>query len=311
MASSGRVPFGSLIDFFRNQGDDDFESDFDETYGDSNGINNDDTRTGLTLIWMGVLFLFVLVLLRYCCLWFIDHVIMCERCRNPRNNEGFVKRNLSRCCPRWFPAAPSEGDAQGLSNHHHRNSTINDDPTAANSSDHSNSSSGSSNISESSNDEGLEMVESKSSIEEQKRNIFVSLLNVRTATQDDILEGREEQAVQQEEPLESSPPNSSEGAENAENATTAATESMVVPDGSPQEIADGETICCPICIQEIKVGDQVHHCKHCHHLFHLECTLEWLATGSTLCPYCRREIFTRSRLEEAYRKQQGTKHPGV
>ena len=308
MASSGRVPFGSLIDFFRNQGDDDFESDFDETYGDSNGINNDDTRTGLTLIWMGVLFLFVLVLLRYCCLWFIDHVIMCERCRNPRNNEGFVKRNLSRCFPRWFPAAPSEGDAQG---HHHRNinsSTVNDDPTAANTSDHSNSSSGSSNNSESSNDGGLEMVERNSSIEEQKRNIFVSLLNVRTATQDDILEGREEQAVQQEEPLESSPPNSSEG---AENATTAATESMVVPDGSPQEITDGETICCPICIQEIKVGDQVHHCKHCHHLFHLECTLEWLATGSTLCPYCRREIFTRSRLEEAYRKQQGTKHPGV
>lgn len=129
--------------------------------------------------------------------------------------------------------------------------------------------------------------------EEQKRNLFASVLQIRMATESDTLQEREETQVV---------PTTDE--ENPKNTA----ESNVVADGSTPS-TNIDTTCCPICIQDIKIGDRVFHCTNCHNIFHADCMLGWLGTGSTLCPYCRREIYTRSMLEEAYQSLQEQQRP--
>lgn len=300
MADSGSIPFADAVDYVRNKRGEDFESSFDETYGDPshNDLEDDTLRSGFTLIVLAAAFLFFLVVMRYCCFWFIDYVIMCDHRRNPRNHRSFFRHNLSRCCPCWFPSMVP--GVESLDNPGRSNG--NDGSTAANTSNHSNSSS------DSSEDGRMEMVERNRSYarrlvrilsEEQKRSIFASILNSRTATSADISEKRREEDFQSQ--LNAS-------LSESENSTTSFHESsIVVPDGSPLptniDDIENNNACCPICIQDIKVGDKVYHCNHCHHLFHFDCILEWVGTGSTLCPYCRREIFTRRTLEQAYQKQ--------
>ena len=304
MADTGSIPFADAVDYVRNKGDDEFESSFDETYGDPNhnGLEDGTLRSGFTLIVLAAAFLFFLVVLRYGCFWFIDYVIMCDHRQNPRNHRGFFRHNLSKCCPCWFPS--SVPDVDPLDNQGRSNG--NDGSTAANTSNHSDSSS------DSSEDGRMEMVERNRSYarrlvrilsEEQKRSIFASILNGRTATSADISEKRREEDFRSQQNASLS---------ESEDSTTSFNESsIVVPDGSPlptniDEIENNHA-CCPICIQDIKVGDKVYHCNHCHHLFHFDCILEWVGTGSTLCPYCRREIFTRRMLEQAYQKHQSKK----
>lgn len=292
MANSGLIPFEDLFNFIRNKDDDEFdENSFDETYGDPSFVDDEDNRrSGFLLIMMALFFLFVLVLFRYCCFWFIDSVIMCS---HRRDNQGFFEHNLSRCCPCWFPSTSSEVDPGSGGG-----SDVNDDPTAA---VHSNSS-------DSSEENETELVERNASYarrlvrlltDEQKRSIFSSILASRKATSADISEKTKGQASPQVLDIEDS-----------SSTSTNASSSIAVPDGSPTNSDDGgenNHACCPICIQNIKVGDKVYCCNHCHHLFHFDCILEWVETGSTLCPYCRNELFTRSMLEKAHRNSESKK----
>jgi len=289
---SNVVPFGSLVDQIQNKADDDFESSFDETYGDP--MHSDNLQDGITLIGrtlavlvliVGILFLVALFHYGCSCSWF-------GRNRG-NNNEGFLKGSMSLCCPRWFPRNSLEGDPQDLQGQSNSNANVLDDPTATDTMINYNSSD-----SDSSEDGGIELIENKLSVmtAEQKRSLFASVLDTRMATEADISEGTEKKYDVNENEYEN-------------NTTSVTAKSIVIPDGSPQPPSDDDnntTTCCPICIQDIKVGDRVCHSKrkNCHHMFHLDCILEWLGTGSTLCPYCRRDIFTRAMLEEALRNQQ-------
>lgn len=334
--SSSFIPFQSVADKIKNIGDDDFEPLFDESYGDPS-FPDDDTKTGLSLVLMTLLFLFVLVILRYCCALFIDYVVLCEL-RNRRNNdEGFFRRTLSLCCPRYFPPNSAEGNRQDLEGGSNNANNLRDDGTATNTSTHSDSSD-----SDDDEEQGMELAERNSRYArrlvriltvDQKRTLFASVLDTRTATEADILQGRKEEPHVPPSNENSATVAASAAAESigvpdgvsqpttsacchgseCENTPSSAVELMDIPDGSPLPTAPtvysqslGDTACCPICIQDIKVGDKVCQSKrnNCRHLFHLDCILEWLGTGSTLCPYCRREIFTRAMLSDAYRNMQ-------
>eukprot|EP00980_Cylindrotheca_fusiformis_P008850 scaffold1888_cov120-Cylindrotheca_fusiformis.AAC.20 len=58
---------------------------------------------------------------------------------------------------------------------------------------------------------------------------------------------------------------------------------------------------CPICINGIIIGQQM-TMTSCGHAFHFDCLCQWLGTGTTDCPYCRREIVTPALLENAKRE---------
>jgi len=319
------VPFGGLIDRIRNREDD----DFDPNYGDPGMIGDDDTnaREGVALVLMTVIFLFILVVLRYGCIWFIDVVILCDHRRYRGSCRSRFGRLLSLCCPRRFPPSGDDsGDPEGGSG-----DNPGDDPTATVTSNNSSSDSNSSG--DSSDEDGMEMVRASNSnyakrlmkmlTEDQKRSLFASVLVNRTVTKADVSGWPGEEESHHSCNCNCNC-NCTPADTTGENHTTTTTEeesssSIVVPDGGPSPAATppattpnaDNAICCPICIHDIRVGDRVCHSKrkNCHHLFHFDCILEWLGTGSTLCPYCRREIFTRRMLEEAYQKQQQQKQP--
>jgi hypothetical protein len=46
------------------------------------------------------------------------------------------------------------------------------------------------------------------------------------------------------------------------------------------------TITCPICIEEMKVGDKISKIKICSHIFHKDCIKPWIEKNFT-CPLCR------------------------
>ena len=277
MSGSGYIPFQSFWDFLRNKNDDEFETSFDETYGDPNRSDDDSTERGLTLILLALMFLFLIVLFRYCCFWIIDSLIMCN---HRRTNQSFLRYNLGLCFPCCFPQATSPEINQAS-----RNDQVNDN---------SNSS-----------DEGeTELVERNASYakrlvrkltEEQKRSIFSAVLKSRKATTADISVG----TMDKKQDGESSDDSDSDDSV----ATSTAASSITVTDGGPLPTnldAENNHVCCPICIQDIKVNDDIYHCNHCQHLFHFDCMLGWVGTGSTCCPYCRREIVTRKMLKRAY-----------
>ena len=294
---SGFIPFGSLIDKIRNKDDDDFEGTYDSTTMDD---DSDSTREGMYLIVMTCVFLFLLVLLRYGCIWFIDVVILCEHRRNRRTKLG---RLLSTCCPRWFPPMSSDENPDGQAG------DAGDDPAATN-----NANSDNSDV-----EDGTELVERNINsnyakrllrhlAEDQKRDLFAYMLDHRTVTEADFRNFAE--------------PHGGGCCDATTETDTAATavvtseySSIAVPTGGPAHSSFPDSsnadsgISCPICITDIRVGERIYHCKTCNHLFKLDCILEWLVTGSTLCPYCRREIFTRKMLEEAFRKQQLQQQP--
>jgi len=295
---TSRLPFGSLIDRIRGNADD----DFDPSYGDTN--DEESNREAIFMIGMTVFFLVLLVICKYGCIWFIDAVILCEFRRSWRNNsnESFLKRALFSCCPRIFPPNSSDGDLPNSDGRNSNNSDVVDDATATNTSD-----------SDTSDDGGMELMEQNANYakrvvriltEEQKRSLFASVLHIRTATEADTGTGGQHllaDTLQEREETQMAPTT------DEENQKTTA-ESIVVPDGSASA-TNSDDACCPICIQDIKLGDRVCQCKHCHHVFHADCIVGWLGTGSTLCPYCRCELYTRSMLEEAYRRQQEQERP--
>ncbi|EJK76528.1 hypothetical protein THAOC_01705 [Thalassiosira oceanica] len=48
---------------------------------------------------------------------------------------------------------------------------------------------------------------------------------------------------------------------------------------------------CAICFTEYDVGDVIVYSKHCRHVFHQECMLEWLSRGNDNCPTCRSTFY--------------------
>lgn len=317
---AGNVPFGNLIDSINNAADDDFEDSFDETYGDPTNQPVDVSNLTWGFIFIGAicLLLLIITMIGYGWIW-------------------YATRMLKWCCPCCFrrqtAADGDPRDSQGGSSSNNNNNVPYDTSTAANSSNNS--------VDNDSDEEGqteleLQVVRNNSTYakrlvriltDEQKRSLFSSVLKSRTATEADIMEGKEEQQLHHppvadcgctcdsNENGNNDNDDENTGENSDENATTTTTASIVIPDGSPLPTAttangnnnnNNNTACCPICIQDIEVGDRICHSKRktCRHLFHLDCMLEWVGTGSTLCPVCRREIFTKAMLEKAYRDQQ-------
>jgi hypothetical protein len=55
---------------------------------------------------------------------------------------------------------------------------------------------------------------------------------------------------------------------------------------------------CPICLGGYKKGDMLSASKHCPHMFHKECILEWLEQHAE-CPLCRVKMITDNEMNQA------------
>lgn len=59
------------------------------------------------------------------------------------------------------------------------------------------------------------------------------------------------------------------------------------------EISDenkpNQSICCTICLQDIKVGEIARSLPYCQHMFHLTCVDKWLTRHGS-CPICRQHV---------------------
>jgi hypothetical protein len=61
-------------------------------------------------------------------------------------------------------------------------------------------------------------------------------------------------------------------------------------------IALDEEITCPICLEPLKLGEEVAWSKlrKCHHAYHYECITKWLFEGNMHCPVCRGQYWKRN-----------------
>ena len=260
---TSRIPFGSFIDRIRQDknNDDDFETAY--TYGQSEEEEND--RPGVELFLVLLLFVVVMVLVRYGCILFIDYVILCK-CRRNRASR--------------------------------YNGNQNDDRDNNSSNDNDNADGVDIELAEC-NDSTKELLEGLTLTE--KRSLFSSILECRKATKSDIQIWK--QANHNSDGGNNRKTEASSGVpESNRSVATSDTPDLSLHDKnrSRSDTMGSADLCCPICIQDIQVGDDVCYSKYCEqHLFHLDCIVNWLSTGSTLCPCCRRVILTRTMLEES------------
>merc|ERR1712045_190567 len=56
-----------------------------------------------------------------------------------------------------------------------------------------------------------------------------------------------------------------------------------------------DTLCCPICLDDFRIGDEVCWSKNekCLHIHHLDCMMNWLMDHDD-CPLCRQEFVSPS-----------------
>lgn len=61
-------------------------------------------------------------------------------------------------------------------------------------------------------------------------------------------------------------------------------------------IALDEEIACPICLEPMKVGEEVAWSKlrRCQHVYHYDCITRWLFDGNMYCPVCRDRYWRRN-----------------
>lgn len=67
--------------------------------------------------------------------------------------------------------------------------------------------------------------------------------------------------------------------------------------GLVEVVALVEEITCPICIEPLKLGEEVAWSKlgrHCRHTYHYECISKWLFEGNFHCPICRDRFWKRN-----------------
>lgn len=72
---------------------------------------------------------------------------------------------------------------------------------------------------------------------------------------------------------------------------------------------------CSICINDYRLGDTVVRSantvdsEYCHHIYHLECMLQWLTYGKKLCPNCRHWFVPSMRIKDQMKLVQVTRSP--
>jgi hypothetical protein len=70
----------------------------------------------------------------------------------------------------------------------------------------------------------------------------------------------------------------------------------------PSTLSDASSInsvehdVCPICLGSYKEGNMLFASKHCAHIFHGDCILEWLTNRREDCPICRVQMVTEEEM---------------
>lgn len=314
------IPFSSLVDKIRNGNDNDIDNDDDD----------DNAFIGLTLILIIVLFLFALVAIRFLCnCFFIDMVLLSDYSTIRKLKERLL---FLLCCCRT--TGNDNNDDDDTSNNSDGGSNNDDALEMANTTD-----------------SALAIKDILMCLTStQKRDVLSSVLVSKMVTENDLNDWKsnsgtsiitipdggptvvaasaaiamKEQGNTQEEnssltSLSSSPSLLSSSSSSLQQ--TMALEEQEQGNSCDDNNDDDQeqeqlNFCCPICINDIKVGEQIYichnhttsekhnniDCRH-HHHFHLHCIVDWLSTGSTVCPYCRRVILTQDMVLEEISKQ--------
>eukprot|EP00536_Pseudo-nitzschia_multiseries_P008060 jgi/Psemu1/19476/gm1.19476_g len=288
---TSRLPFGSLIDKIRkiNNNDDDFEPG-DYNYGLPEE-EEENERVGLRLFLVFVVFVSVLVLARYGCIFFIDSVILCQYRRGRRRNtHANANANANTNAEGGTGASTTQTTTNGRSGNGGPDVELAELELE---------------IGTAATKKRLELLDRLT--RDERTRLFSSVLLFRQVTECDIRDRKEVAAVVARDPdPEPDPVEAPSGGAEAESepgagADAGASISVAVPPVTGDDSYSSVQLCCPICIQDVRVGDGVCHSRSCSHLFHPGCIVDWLSTGSNLCPYCRRVILTTAVLEEALR----------
>jgi hypothetical protein len=323
-----RIPFSSLVDKIRNGNDNDIDNDDDD----------DNAMIGLTLILIVVVFLFALVAIRFLCNCFIIDIIVLSDYSTIRKFK--EKLLFLLCCCRTTSSDNNnddDDDDDTSNNSDDGNNNNNDDAlemmNTANSDTTMNGilmgltskqkrdiissvlvskmvtendlndwklkSSGTSST-VTIPDGGPSVTDMKESTDTQENSSLTSLSSSSSPSSSSSSSSSSLQQTIASEDQEQEQGNSCDNDDNNNNDQEQEQE-------QEQEQLNG---CCPICINDIKVEEQIYIChshttskKHnnidCHHHhFHLHCLVDWLSTGSTVCPYCRRVILTQDMVLE-------------
>jgi hypothetical protein len=116
----------------------------------------------------------------------------------------------------------------------------------------------------------------------QKQEFLSSILTSRIVTMEDAIAWKEGKNPQLDIPDGSSQPAEDDSADVSSN--TSSTTGVI----------------CPICIDDIEVGDDAVFLSVCNHVFHKHCISQCLSTHTRNCPYCRAEIISQEMMEQAY-----------
>lgn len=80
-------------------------------------------------------------------------------------------------------------------------------------------------------------------------------------------------------------------------ASSCKNESIGAPPAQNDEGIPDNT--CPICLGDYEKGSMLFTSKHCTHIFHVSCIMEWLGKNRNDCPVCRVELVTKAEMIKA------------